>query len=191
MMIWLIFLPLKGDPLTPYLVLRVAFNAFGEGGILWENKRGEIGQGVPVISHLFFADNSIFFMKATKENADNLLAAVLKEYEMISGQRINFAKSEINFSKNVPVQGRETIAELFGVQQVESHTRYLELPIIFSHNKTEVFRFIVESTWKKVLGWKQSHLSSAGKEIMIKSVLQAPMMCFKLPDIVCVKDCQV
>ncbi|CAM8966227.1 unnamed protein product [Rhodiola kirilowii] len=39
------------------------------------------------------------------------------------------------------------------------------------------------------MGWKEAHLSDAGKEIMVKSVLQAlptyAMMCFKLPEAVC------
>ncbi|KAL9685260.1 hypothetical protein QQ045_022708 [Rhodiola kirilowii] len=127
-------------------------------------------------------------MKATEQNARKL-KSVLNDYECLSGQRINLSKSEIVFSRNVPAFEKQAIVEIFNVQEVVTHTKYLGLPIVFSHNKIEVFKFIVDSTWRKVLSWKELQLSAAGKEVLLKSVLQAlptyAMMCYKLPDSVC------
>lgn len=76
-----------------------------------------------------------------------------------------------------------------GVNQVTSHSKYLGLPLCVGHKKTEIFQYLVERTWHKGLGWKTKFLSAAGKEILIKSVLQAlpqyVMMCWKLPISLC------
>ncbi|KAL9664246.1 hypothetical protein QQ045_019645 [Rhodiola kirilowii] len=181
----------QGDPLSPYLFLlcsewlsmKIAYEVAG-GGI----KGVKVCQGTPIISHLFFAADSVFFLRATDQNAARL-KAVFGEYEDLSGQRINAVKSEIVFSRNVTTRSRQQIKGIFAVKQVEKHTKYLGLPIVFSHNKVELFKFIIENTWKRVMGWKELQLSVAGKEIMVKSVLQAlplyAMMCFKLPDTIC------
>ncbi|KAL9685964.1 hypothetical protein QQ045_023419 [Rhodiola kirilowii] len=43
--------------------------------------------------------------------------------------------------------------------------------------------------WRRVMGWKEMQLSAAGKEVMIKAVLQSipqyAMMCYRIPDGVC------
>ncbi|KAL9662139.1 hypothetical protein QQ045_026969 [Rhodiola kirilowii] len=65
-------------------------------------------------------------------------------------------------------------------------SKYLGLPVAFGHNRTELFRDIVGRVWKKLQGWKQKMLSIAGKEVLIKAVVQAmptyAMSCFKIPE---------
>jgi hypothetical protein len=45
----------------------------------------------------FFADDSIIFCKASKEEAGHL-KSVFDDYQRISGQKINMEKSEMTFS---------------------------------------------------------------------------------------------
>ncbi|KAL9690018.1 hypothetical protein QQ045_010411 [Rhodiola kirilowii] len=181
----------QGDPLFPYLFLlcsewlsmKIEEEAAGR-----RLKGVRVCQGAPMITHLFFADDSTFFMKATEQNAV-CLKEVLRMYEAISGQRINNAKSEVVFSRNVDTRSRQVIKDLFAVKEVERHTKYLGLPIVFSHNKVELFKYLIENMWKRIMGWKELQHSIAGKEILVKSVLQAmpiyAMMCFKLPVTIC------
>ncbi|KAL9680203.1 hypothetical protein QQ045_018081 [Rhodiola kirilowii] len=65
-------------------------------------------------------------------------------------------------------------------------SKYLGLPVAFGHNRTELFRDIVGRVWKKLQGWKEKTLSIAGKEVLIKAVVQAmptyAMSCFKIPE---------
>lgn len=75
------------------------------------------------------------------------------------------------------------------MQAVSSHSKYLGLPLVLGHIKSELFKFLIHHCWQKVMIWKERLLSEAGKEIMIKAVLQAiplyVMTCFKLPISVC------
>jgi hypothetical protein len=51
------------------------------------------------------------------------------------------------------------------------------------------FQSLQEKVWKRVIQWGENYLSSGGKEVLIKAVLQAipvyVMGIFKLPDSVC------
>ncbi|CAM8960205.1 unnamed protein product [Rhodiola kirilowii] len=179
----------QGDPLTPYLFLiciEWLTTKLSELQNMNKIQGVKICRGAPEISHLLFADDSMFFLKVDIRNANNL-KQVLKEYELLLGQMINFAKSEIFFSQNVDEELREGICGILGVGQVTKISRYLGLPVMFSHNKTELFQFIIEKVWKRVQGWKEKMLSMAGKEILIKAVIQSiptyAMMCFKIPDL--------
>jgi predicted RNA-binding protein len=60
------------------------------------------------VSHLFFADDSIIFCKAKKEEAIQLIA-IFDEYQRISGQQINMAKSEMTFSPNIQQASRKIL----------------------------------------------------------------------------------
>ncbi|KAL9676074.1 hypothetical protein QQ045_004287 [Rhodiola kirilowii] len=127
----------QGDPLSPYLFL-ICSEWLSEkiGAEISSHllKGVRVCQGAPIVSHLFFADDSIFFMKATEVNARGL-KTVLDEYEALSGQRINFSKSEIVFNRNVPALLRQQISGIFGVREVGVHSKYLGLPIVFSHKR--------------------------------------------------------
>ena len=51
--------------------------------------------------------------------------------------------------------------------------RYLGLPANVGVDKTDCFKFLIERTVKKISGWKEKLLSVKGKEILLKSVIQA------------------
>nr|XP_028962160.1 uncharacterized protein LOC103417751 [Malus domestica] len=66
---------------------------------------------------------------------------------------------------------------------------YLGLPAIWGRSKRQSLAYVKGRMLGKVQGWKQSSLSLAGKEVLIKAVLQAipsyPMNLFKFPKAVC------
>lgn len=72
---------------------------------------------------------------------------------------------------------------------VQSHCKYLGLPLVLDRSNKQAFDFIRERTIKKIKGWKSRFLSSIEKEVMIKSVIQAlpvyTISCFRLPKDLC------
>ena len=68
---------------------------------------------------------------------------------------------------------------------IRNFEKYLDLPALVGRGKKQSFSYIKERVWKKLQGWKEKLLSQVGKEVLIKSVIQAiptyTMSCFKLP----------
>jgi hypothetical protein len=50
---------------------------------------------------------------------------------------------------------------------------YLGMPTCIKRSKTSTFVFLLERMWKSVYGWSDKSLSRAGKEVLLKSVVQA------------------
>ena len=180
----------QGDPLSPYLFLLCAegfssllARAADEGFI----HGARVCRQAPRISHLFFADDSILFTRATLQEC-SVVADILSTYERASGQKINFNKSEVSFSRNVESCRKNEILTLFGVREVERHEKYLGLPTVIGRSKKMVFAVLKERVWKKLQGWKEKLLSRAGKEVLLKAVIQSiptyMMSLFAIPDCV-------
>ena len=77
------------------------------------------------------------------------------------------------------------IQNILGVPAIHQYEKYLGLPALVGRVKKHRFACIKERVWRKLQGWKEKLLSQAGREILIKSVIQAiptcTMSCFKLP----------
>lgn len=98
---------------------------------------------------------------------------------------MNFQKSALAVSPGLEVAVTREMRDLLGVELVSCHAKYLGLPFSISRRKKDAFVHIRERVSKKVAGWKEKLFSIGGKEVLIKSVLQAiptyPMSLFKLP----------
>ncbi|KAL9661671.1 hypothetical protein QQ045_026497 [Rhodiola kirilowii] len=165
----------QGDLLSPYLFLFCTelLNAKLLEGVSKGLISGvKICRMAPTISHLFFADDSIFFIKADPGEAGQL-KSILNQYERASGQLINFEKSEISFSKNTPADIRMEVCDVLRVSQVRNHSKYLGIPLVVGQRKIEIFRDIVDKIWRKVKDWKHKFLSAGGREVLVKAVIQA------------------
>ncbi|XP_052486336.1 uncharacterized protein LOC128041067 [Gossypium raimondii] len=181
----------QGDPLSPFLFLicseglsSLIRNATKEGLIkgVRESRRG------PIISHLLFADDCILFGEASKSSARNL-KAILQEYETCSGQCVNFSKSMIFFSSNFEEGDKGRLSAKMGIRGSNNMEKYLGLPNIVSRKKKESFQNLKDRIKQRIDNWSTHFLSQGGREVFIKSVLQAiptyAMTCFLLPKSLC------
>ncbi|XP_062018153.1 uncharacterized protein LOC133734539 [Rosa rugosa] len=165
----------QGDPLSPYLFL---IGVAGFSALL--QKKQELGllpgievcNDAPAVNHLLFADDSMLYAQASLE-ACYEIQDVIETYGRASGQLVNFNKSYVVFSKNVPLELQEEVTSLLGVEVVESHERYLGLPTYVGRKKMATFQYIKDNLAKKLKGWQGKMLSCAGKDILIRVVAQA------------------
>ena len=138
----------------------------------------------PRISHLFFADDSLPFCRASRSDLQ-VIQNILVLYEQASGQELNREKTSIFCSKVVSEETKANLSAFLGVQEVKEYEKYLGLPAVVGKKKKTSFNYIKERVWSKLQGWKEKLLSQAGREILLKAVVQAiptfAMSCFKLP----------
>lgn len=82
------------------MCLRAIFTDFECGGEV-EIERLKVERDSLVISHLFFADDSLLFAKVTL-NGERSWKHLLCYYDLASEQEVNFQKSSLYVSLNVP-----------------------------------------------------------------------------------------
>jgi hypothetical protein len=165
----------QGDPLSPYLFILVTegLSTLIKKSVARGDLHGvKICRGAPPASHLLFADDCFLFCRSNLDETRHLMS-ILKTYEEASGQEINLTKSEVFFSRNLSMEAQEDLSRLMGVRHVLGTRKYLGLPSLIGRKKKDTFPFIKDRIWKRINSWRGRALSKAGKEIMIKSVLQA------------------
>ncbi|KAH9683148.1 reverse transcriptase domain-containing protein [Citrus sinensis] len=165
----------QGDPLSPYLFILCAE---GLSSLIKSQERVGLIHGVrvarsaPVVTHLFFADDSFLFFRANQAEA-LVVKQILETYGCASGQLINFSNSSISFSANVQERAVSQICGTLDVNATEDHGTYLGLPSNIGRKKKAVFSYIRDKVRKRLQGWQSKLLSRARKEILLKTVAQA------------------
>ncbi|XP_019175768.1 PREDICTED: uncharacterized protein LOC109171094 [Ipomoea nil] len=80
---------------------------------------------------------------------------------------------------------RGEVVNILGVSQGDTSGRYLGLPSLVSGNKKAILGFLKDKILSRVRSWNSRCLSRAGREVLLKNVLQAmpcySMMVFLLP----------
>ncbi|XP_028082975.1 uncharacterized protein LOC114284266 [Camellia sinensis] len=149
-----------------------------------------IKQGCPKLSHLFFANDALLFVKANRTECSKI-CKLLQIYGQATGQSVNFDKSGVQFSGNVSWSHRREVCGFLGIPQMQANARYLGLPSCWGRSKAEAYNFLCEKMLSKLQGWKAKLLSQASREVLIKSVAQAlptyAMACFLFPNKLCDK----
>ena len=103
----------------------------------------------PKISHLFFADDSLLFCRASLADLQ-FIQSILSLYEKASGQKLNREKTTIFFSKAVHGDTKTQLSNFLQVPEVKEYEKYLGLPAVVGKNKTESLNYIKERVWSKL-----------------------------------------
>ena len=97
---------------------------------------------------------------------------ILTRYDSISGQQISYAKSLITFLPNTSSRCREEVCNQVGVEEQQSPSKYLGLPMGIGRNKNTTFSFLQERVQQKLQGWQIQKLSKSGKVTLLKTAAQ-------------------
>ncbi len=181
----------QGDPISPYLFLLCAE---GLQALLAKAARTKSIQGIaisrggPKLTHLFFADDSVLFCRASLQEC-HAIQEVLRTYERASGQQINQEKTTLFFSASTRREVQQEIQAALRLPVIRQYEKYLGLPSMVGRAKYSSFLQLKERVWSKIQGWSGKLLSQAGREVLIKAVVQAiptyTMNVFKLPKKLC------
>ena len=98
---------------------------------------------------------------------------LLNKYEEASGKKVNRSKTSLFFSNLVLEKVKHGIKVKLGVPKIMHYEKYLGLPSLVGKGKKESFNYINEKFWRKLQGWEGKLLSKAGREVLLKAVIQA------------------
>ncbi|XP_074288796.1 uncharacterized protein LOC141613952 [Silene latifolia] len=177
----------QGDPLSPYLfilcmeILSQNVLAAQSNGSIYGIK---LSRNTPPLSHLLFADDSVFFL-LDKEGAYLKLKKILDTFCGASGQLMNETKSGILFSPSTTLRSVQEGLRVLRISQCKGIGRYLGIDTDFGSSKKAIFNTLIEKVRRRISSWNAIFLSPAGRLTLISSVLSAlsnyVLSVFKIP----------
>ncbi|GJR39359.1 reverse transcriptase domain, reverse transcriptase zinc-binding domain protein [Tanacetum coccineum] len=129
----------------------------------------KVGIETVVVSHLQYADDTIFLGEWDKENAKNLMC-ILKCFERVLGLKVNLNKSRL-YGVGVNSDEMSNMASWMQCSVGEFRFTYLGLPIGDCMRRESAWRNVVEKFKKRLSEWKAKTTSFGGRLTLVKSVL--------------------
>lgn len=120
------------------------------------------------VSHLQFADDTLVFLDADITQI-RYLKYLLLTYEMATGLRTNFAKTNIFPVGEVP--NMEELTDIMGCTSGSFPSSYLGLPLGAKSRGRGIWDKVIEACKARLPTWKCGPFSKGGKLTLIKSVL--------------------
>lgn len=162
----------QGNPLSPLLFLLCS--EVLSRLLLREEAAGhlqglKIGRAAPVVSHFLFADDLLLFRRA---NLSNVIAMDigLEKYINGLGQKVNWGKSSIHFSKNFSGAAIMPICDLLHLKKkMPTKAKHLGLPLLLPRSKYIALANLKKRLFSKLSRWKAKVLSQVGRATLIRS----------------------
>ena len=164
----------QGGPLSPLLFLLIMevlswiLKKTENGGLIQGFHVGPISPTGICFSHLLFANETILFYDASREQLLSI-RLVLSCFQAFTGLKVNVGKSEI-----VPIGEVSNIHNLANILHCKVGSLpmiYLGMPLGTSYKTASIWNPILERMEKKLAGWKWLYLSKGGRLTLLKSTL--------------------
>ncbi|XP_071740958.1 uncharacterized protein [Rutidosis leptorrhynchoides] len=162
----------QGDPLSPFLFIIAAegINILTKLAVNRGLYKGvEIGSDNVTISHLQYADDTIFFGEWSRRNARNLMY-LLECFERASDLRVNYHKSQL-YGVGVSKAEVESMSTWCKCQPGSLPFVYLGLPVGAKMKKFDDWIPVVNKFGKRLADWRARSVSFGGRLTLVKSVL--------------------
>lgn len=131
----------------------------------------EVGRDKIVVSHLQYADDTIFAVEGNVENA-KAIKQLLCNFEILSGLSVNYDKSCV-YGVNVSNESLNEMATFLGCKVGGLPFDYLGLKVGGRIKGVEAWMGTIEKVKKRINCWRVDSLSMGGRLTTIKSVLSA------------------
>lgn len=165
----------QGDPLSPLLFI-LSSEGFSHGlsSLVTAGNIQSFGLGrIPfAISHLAYADDLLVFLQGTQRNIRRF-KRFLTDYETASGQKVNFQKSSMIPSDRLSVRRVRDLQEILGMRLSTLPFRYLGSYLHKGINRSRYCATLLQHFDDKLQGWHSRLLSSAGRLVLLRSVISA------------------
>jgi hypothetical protein len=86
---------------------------------------------------------------------------------------LNKEKTALFFSRNTKQEIRDQIPQVAGIPSSQRIEKYLRLPALVGKSRTREFIGINDRVRRRITDWKSKLLTQAGKEVLLKSIIQA------------------
>lgn len=162
----------QGDPLSPFLFLIVAeglgllVNKAIDEGLL---EAAVLGREKILVSHLQYADDTIFISSAKQDNAW-AMRCLLRNFELISGLKVNYSKSSImgiNVDRNI----LESMAGILGCVIGTVPFSYLGIKVGVRYKRELEWSDTIQKVKNRLKGWEHRKLSIGGRVTLLNAVL--------------------
>lgn len=141
-----------GDPLSPYLFIMcmemLGFLILEKCSAKPWDPMKALRNG-PEFSHLFFADDLLFFAKADMKNCCNIRETLDTFCELL-GQKVSLSKSKVYFSPNISPEYRSEMCEVLGIRSTPNLGKYLGFPLKHEGASSQDFNFVIERVRAKL-----------------------------------------
>ncbi|KAJ9687808.1 hypothetical protein PVL29_013851 [Vitis rotundifolia] len=170
----------QGDPLSPFLFTLVA-DVLSRMLLRAEERNAlegfRVGRNRTRVSHLQFADDTIFF-SSTREEDLLTLKNILPVFGHIYGLKVNLDKSNI-YGMNIGQNHLHRLAELLDCKASGWPILYLGLPLGGNPKSGGFWDPVIERISSRLDGWQKAYLSFGGRITLIQSCL-THMPCYFL-----------
>ena len=166
----------QGDPLSPLLfllimeVLSQILKKIEDIGLLCGFHMGPVNSIGVRISHLLFADDTILFCNASRDQLLSIILA-LSCFQAFTSLKVNVGKSEI-----VPIKEVGNIGALANILRCwvgSLPMKYLGMPLGTPYKTASIWDPILEKMEMKLSGWKCLYLSKGGRLTLLKSTFSS------------------
>lgn len=165
----------QGDPLSPYLFI-LCMEMFSESiNLVGDYQSWDpiyLTKHAPPISYFFFADDIILTAMINTHTRHSIIVHI-NYFTSLSGQQINFQKSNIFFSKLCPSDIKLFVTTSFNMPEGRKLGKYLGFSLLESKPSKRDFQFLLDNFRTRLAGWTTIFLSMAGRTTLIKATLNS------------------